>query len=99
MAKRRETPQSATDGDYHRRDRVGKLKGYYSSTSIDRTRHRLKTAVAEAARAEEERVAAQQAARAEECSVTITVTFSHFEAIRLKGYAKTLQNLALFQIP
>ena len=36
---------------------------------------------------------------AEECSVTITVTFGHFGAIRLKGCAKTLHNLALFQIP
>ena len=33
------------------------------------------------------------------CSVTISVPFGHFGAIRLKGYAKTLHKLTLFEIP
>ena len=33
------------------------------------------------------------------CSATISVPFGHFGEIRLKGYAKTLQKLTLFEIP
>ena len=35
----------------------------------------------------------------EECSVTISVPFGRFGAIRLKGYAKTPHKLTLFEIP